>query len=54
MLFIALDDRRAPQVVGELRELRPEAFVTVHRLGTVHAAAPAPLTTRRRTGALRG
>ena len=49
MLFVALDDRRASHVVAELRQLRPEAFVTVHRLGTVHAAAPAPLTRRRRT-----
>lgn len=48
MLFVALDDRHAPHVVAELRELRPEAFVTVHRLGTVHAAAPAPLPNRRR------
>ena len=52
MLFVALDDRRASHVVAELRQLRPEAFVTVHRLGTVHAAAPAPLTRRRRTADL--
>jgi uncharacterized protein YebE (UPF0316 family) len=47
MLFVALDDRHAPDVVAELRALRPGAFVTVHRLGAVHAAAPEPTPTRR-------
>ncbi len=36
LLFIAVDDRRLPELIEEVRRISPQSFWTVHRLGEAH------------------
>jgi uncharacterized protein YebE (UPF0316 family) len=36
LLFIAVDDRRLPELIEEVRRISPQSFWTVHRLGDAH------------------
>ena len=38
LVFVALDDDRVAALIADIRELTPEAFVSVHRLRSVQAS----------------